>query len=271
MTEVQERTDFDVRAFARNAQGPFRDELDLAPFAAEPLDPADRDLVRFIGRVESATMEHFRDVLMTATHKDARVTAFLVTWAYERSWIADALDAVLEAHGDPRARAVAEERARRRWGERRAWRGPLWRTVIAVGQRDAVVGAHMAAGLIDEWVLGAAYQVLAERAGNGALRKVIDRIAAIKRRHEEFFAAETHRRLTASVRAVRVARGELKHAVWPIGSLRRAPGDRRRFHEAVFGATDGWARAEAIGKKVAAIPGLTRRIGARIAARLRKR
>ncbi|MEV6632002.1 hypothetical protein AB0M54_14740 [Actinoplanes sp. NPDC051470] len=271
MTEVQERTQFDVRAFTRTAQGRFRDELDLAPFEAEPLAPDDRDLVRFLGRVEGATMEHLRDVLMTATHKDARVTAFLVTWAYERSWIADALDAVLEAHGDPRARAAAEGEARKRWGERRAWRGPLWRTMLAIGQRDAIVGAHMAAGLIDEWVLGAAYQTLAERAGNGALRKVIDRIASIKRRHEEFFAAEAHLRLTTSERAQRLARGELQRTVWPIGSLRRAFADRHRFHEAVFGAAAGRARAEAIGRKVAAIAGLTERIGAKIAARLRKR
>ena len=44
-------------------------------------------------------MAHLRNVLVTPTHKDARVTAFLVTWAYEKFWIADALPAIVEANG----------------------------------------------------------------------------------------------------------------------------------------------------------------------------
>ena len=53
-------------------------------------------------------MEHLRNLLVTATHKDARVTAFLVTWAFEKFWMADAIDAVLVAHGSDRTRNVDE-------------------------------------------------------------------------------------------------------------------------------------------------------------------
>ena len=43
-------------------------------------------------------MQHLRTVLVTPTHKDARITAFLTTWAFEKYWIADALSAILSAH-----------------------------------------------------------------------------------------------------------------------------------------------------------------------------
>jgi hypothetical protein len=130
---------FDVRAFTRTAQGRFSDELDLDMFATQPLAPDDRALIRFLARVEGASMEHLRDVLMTATHKDARVTAFLVTWAYEKQWVADALGAVLEAHGEPPLSAVADGRPLVRLSEWRARRGPLWRAVASIRHGDAVV------------------------------------------------------------------------------------------------------------------------------------
>jgi hypothetical protein len=260
---------FDVRAFARSAQGRFRDELDLAGFAGQPLPPDDLALVRFLGRVEGASMEHLRDILMTATHKDARVTAFLVTWAYEKSWIADALDAVVEAHGGPAPRAAAEGAPRRTWSERRARRGPLWRVLGSIRQGDAVVAAHMTAGLVDEWVMRVAYRMLADRADNGALSRVIDRIVPVKLRHEEFFATEARRRLRGAGRAVRLTRTALRHAVWPTGAVRRGAEERERFIRAVFAGADGHSRAASIGARVAALTGLTEATGAAVARSLR--
>ena len=259
---------FDVRAFTRSAQGRFRAELDLDAFAGQRLAPDELSLVRFLARVEGASMEHLRDVLMTATHKDARVTAFLVTWAYEKSWISDALDAVLAAH-DPSGRAAAEGPPRRKWSERRARRGPLWRALVAIGQGDAVVAAHLTAGLVDEWVLRVAYDVLADCAGNSALTSVIDRITPVKRRHREFFASEAERRLRGGERAVRLTRTALRRAVWPIGAVRRSAEDRERFGHAVFAGADGHERAAAIGARVAGLSGLTEAVGAAVARSLR--
>jgi hypothetical protein len=254
MTEVP--GGFDVRAFTRTAQGRFSDELDLDLFATKPLTSADRAQVRFLARVEGASMDHFRDVLMTATHKDARVTAFLVTWAYERQWLADALNAVLAAHGEPAAGESPEGEPRRRLSERRARRGPLWRALGSIRQGEAVVAAHVTLGLVDEWVMAAAYEAVAECADNGTLTKVLDRITAVRLRHQEFFATEADRRLRESGRAVRLTRSALRHAVWPIGALRRAAADRDLFGWTVFGGAEGRDRAEAIGAWVAGLPGL---------------
>src|ERR1700733_9226559 len=98
--------DFDVRAFARSAAGNHRDELDLASYVDRPLSPETLRALAYLRDIERATMSHLRGLLVTATHKDARVTAFLTTWAFEKFWIADALDAVVEAHdadaGEPK-------------------------------------------------------------------------------------------------------------------------------------------------------------------------
>jgi hypothetical protein len=268
MTEASDG--FDVRAFTRTAQGRFSDELDLDMFATQPLAPDDRALIRFLARVEGASMEHLRDVLMTATHKDARVTAFLVTWAYEKQWVADALGAVLEAHGEPPLSAVADGRPLVRLSEWRARRGPLWRAVASIRHGDAVVAAHMATGLIDEWVMAAAYDVLADRADNSPLTKVLDRITAVRRRHEEFFAGEADRRLRESEKAVRLTRSMLRHAVWPIGALHRGAADRERFASAVFTGAEGRDRAMAIGTRVAGMTRMTAVTGARVSRILRQ-
>jgi hypothetical protein len=117
--------------------------------------------------------------------------------------------------------------------------------------------------------MAAAYDVLAERADHSALTKVLDRITALRRRHAEFFAAEAHRRLGESEKAVRLTRSMLRHAVWPIGALHRGAADRERFARAVFAGADGRDRAAAIGTRVAGLTRMTAVTGARVARTLR--
>jgi hypothetical protein len=104
---------FDVRGFARTAQGNHRETLRLDEFSTAPLSADSIRSVRYLARLESGTMEQLRNLLVTATHKDARITAFLVTWAFEKFWIADALDAVLEANGQAKSHDAAEGSVRR--------------------------------------------------------------------------------------------------------------------------------------------------------------
>ena len=151
---------FDIREFTRTAQGNFRGELDLSSFEAMPLDAPTLALVRYLQRLEAATMEHLRNLLVTATHKDARVTAFLVTWAFEKFWIADALDGVLEAHGLERTKNIPEGAPRRGVDEAIQRSGPIRRAIAAIGLGAPIVAVHMATGLIDEWILEAAYNRL---------------------------------------------------------------------------------------------------------------
>ena len=149
-TEPAGPAEFDVRAFARTAHGSLRDDLDLDAVTAAPLPP---DVVAALGALavlEGATMAHLRNVLVTNTHKDARVTAFLVTWAFEKFWIADALRAIVDASaGSDADRAGGQRAAPTRTaapgGAASGGRGPVRRAFAGITQGWAVVGAHMTA------------------------------------------------------------------------------------------------------------------------------
>ena len=73
--------DFDVREYAREAAGSHRDELGLEVYRTQPLSADGLRIIRYLQIIERATMTHLRSVLVAATHKDARITAFLTTCA----------------------------------------------------------------------------------------------------------------------------------------------------------------------------------------------
>jgi hypothetical protein len=260
---------FDVRGFARTAQGNHRETLRLADFEDAPLSAEALRSVRYLARLESGTMEQLRNLLVTATHKDARITAFLVTWSFEKFWIADALDAVLQANGQPKAHEVAEGVARKARGESAERRGPIRRAISGLLQGVPIIGVHVTTGLVDEWVTRAAYERLDATAGSAALSSTIETVLAVKDRHVAFFGDEARRRLTGDPRAISLTRRSLERQAWPLGAIDRAESDRLFFETSVFGAEDGAARAAAIGERVAALPGMDARVGAAVARKLR--
>jgi hypothetical protein len=266
--ELGQRTRFDVREFARTARGNHRETLELAEYAATPLSPESAHMVRYLGRLESATMEHLRNLLVTATHKDARVTAFLVTWAFEKFWIADALDAVLEANGLPRFQDTPEGAVRKSRSEAADRRGPIRRAVAAIRLGVPVIAVHTTTGLIDEWITRAAYLRLSAQSKSAALASTVAMILDVKKRHQEFFEDESRRRLSEDPRAVKLTRKALQTAAWPIGAIDRAADDRSFFENYVFGGEEGVAGASAIEARVAALPGLDDRIGYAVARKL---
>jgi len=266
--EVAQRTRFDVREFARSARGNHRDTLQLAEYTAVPLSPDSVRMVRYLGRLESATMEHLRNLLVTATHKDARVTGFLVTWAFEKFWIADALDAVLEANGLQRFQDAPEGKVRKARSESSDRRGPIRRAVSAIRLGVPIIAVHTTTGLVDEWITRAAYVRLAAQSKSAALASTISMILDVKKRHQEFFDDESRARLTESPRAVQLTRKALLHASWPIGAVDRAADDRSFFESYVFGGEAGVASAAEIETQVAALPGLDDRVGEAVARKL---
>jgi hypothetical protein len=245
---------FDVREFARTAQGSHRGQLDLEAIAASGLDPKAIRLLRLLRDLERTTMQRMRNLLVTATHKDARVTAFLTTWAYEKFWVADALDAVLEATGDDLHSSEKIGGLRRRIKERQERRGPIRRAIQSNFDGPQIVAAHVTTGLADEWITQAAYRRLGELASG--LQSVVDMVIAIKDRHIHFLAEEAQRRLAASPRASKLTRAAIKQAVWPIGAVERSDDDRSFFEQVVFGTPNGRAEALRIQDLLAALPGL---------------
>ena len=262
------RERFDVRGFARTAQGSHRETLRHAEFASEPLSADSIRSVRYLARLESGTMEQLRNLLVTATHKDARITAFLVTWAFEKFWIADALDAVLEANGQSKSHDAAEGSARRSHSESVERRGPIRRAIAGLIQGVPIIGVHVTTGLVDEWVTRAAYDRLDATSTSPALSSTIATIIAVKQRHVAFFDDEARRRLADDPRAVSLTRTSLERQAWPLGAVDRAGDDRSFFETSVFGDDDGRARAAGIGHRVAELPGMDSRIGDAITRKL---
>jgi len=256
---------FDVREFARTARASHRGELDLDQIAASGLTADAIRLLRLLRDLERSTMQRMRNVLVTATHKDARVTAFLSTWAFEKYWLADALDAVLEATGDDLHSSAPAGGLRTVVLERRERRGAVARAIQGNIDGPQIVAAHVTTGLIDEWITQAAYRRLGELAKG--LHSIVALINGIKDRHIAFLSEEAKRRLASSARARKLAAREVKHAVWPIGAVEHSDDDRTFFDEIVFGTENGRAELTRIEELVSSLPGLAP-VASTISARL---
>jgi hypothetical protein len=264
-----ERARFDVRGFARTAHGNHRDELSFAGITKGSLPIDSVRLIRYLAVLESSTMEHLRNLLVTATHKDARVTAFLVTWAFEKFWVADALNAVLEANGTPRGSEPESTGPRRKSaaesGERR---GPIRRAILAIAQGVPVVAVHTTTGLIDEWITRIAYERLSVQAGSVELGTIIERLLAVKQRHADFFEDESRRRLADSPKAVAQTSKTLAHLAWPIGAIDQPAADRSFFESFTFGGGEGLKLAATVGNRIQSLPGLDAAVAGAVARRL---
>lgn len=245
--------EFTVREFARTAAGSHRDSLDLAAYEREPLDAVTLELVDFLARLERSTMAQLRSVLVTPTHKDARITAFLVTWAYEKYWIADALEAVLsahpdyvpaESHGPGRLTALRRSLADRF--------EPIRESVVANLIGEDVVAVHTTTGVVDEWTTRAAFEALRDGSANTEFRAMLERLLGVKERHGAFFAAQTRDRLRRSPKAAKLTRKRLARQHWPLGAIDEDPQLAARFFDALLPE----ATVAAIDARVEAYPGL---------------
>lgn len=262
-TTAPERA-FDVRAFARDARGSHRDALDLAAFVDAPLDDVSLRLVAVLHHVEAATMGRLRDMLVTATHKDARVTAFLVTWAYERFWIADALRAILDAHDHP---TELHGRARFRPRELAERRGPVRRAIIANLTGTDVIAVHASTGLVDEWIIGEAFGALARHARHATIDVLAGIVDDVQSRHLDFLGQEAERRLAESARARRLSRRAILGGAWPIGAIHVPARARHLLERLTFAGAQGRLALERVRDRVAALPGMDATAD-RLAARL---
>lgn len=254
---------FDVREFARTARGSHRDEIDTDAIARAGLSADAVHLLRVLRDLERGTLDRMRNLLVTATHKDARVTAFLATWAFEKYWVADALDVVLDAAGADNT--PLEGPKRRTSAERAERRGPIRRAIAGNIAGEQLVAAHVTTGLVDELITQVAYRKGGELAA--VLSSLVHTLLEVKDRHVHFLVEEAEHKLAASGRAVKLTRKALAQAAWPIGATEIPASDRSFFEALVFGGAEGRTAATRIGERLAALPGLQAQ-GAAVTARL---
>ncbi|MEP6481446.1 MAG: hypothetical protein ABJA94_05495, partial [Rhodoglobus sp.] len=165
--------DFDVRVYARDAAASHRDELGLDEYRSNPLSAEALRIVRYLQVIERATMTHLRSVLVTATHKDARITAFLTTWAFEKYWIADAFEQIGLAH-QPEGTDV--DRAAFITPPERTIRESIFANIVGL----PMIAVHMTLGTIDTWLSQAAYSRLAALEPHPQLTKTLAAFGKLK-------------------------------------------------------------------------------------------
>lgn len=246
--------DFDVREYARTAVGNLREGLTLEAYETAPLSVPTLRTIALLQAVERSTMQHLRTVLVTPTHKDARITAFLTTWAFEKFWIADALSGILAAHAP--LPASAPRPAIVRFGREVAERfAPIRESLVANQIGVPVLAVHMATGAIDGWLTQAAYSRIAEIEPNAELASTMDTVLGIKARHLTFFEPQSEYRLGASAKARSLARKRLSRSAWPIGSDDLPTSDRHFFFDRLVRSSPGLA--ESIDSAIDGLPGLS--------------
>lgn len=110
-------TAFDVSGYTHNARG----RIVIDTKALSPLNAVNAADLAFLWRLDSAGLSEARSMLSCWTGNEARITAFVATWSFERMWLARAVKEVLEASGvrpDPRHRGGIGARLREMWVDR---------------------------------------------------------------------------------------------------------------------------------------------------------
>lgn len=250
---------FDVRQFARTAEGSHRDRLGLEAYRGAALDADTLRLLRYLQVIERGTMTHLRGVLVTATHKDARITAFLTTWAFEKYWLADALEQIVLAH---QPEGTEADRSPFRTPVERTIRESIFANIVGV----PMIAVHMSLGTVDQWVTMAAYRRVAELAAHPQLTATIDEFLRIKERQLEFFEAQARFRLEESPQGRRITRRRLRSTPWPIGAQAEPREETRFFYERLYHPVPDLV-AE-LDERIATLPGQTGLAPIRKAARL---
>ncbi|MEF2976002.1 hypothetical protein [Subtercola sp. YIM 133946] len=248
--------DFDIRAYTRTAAGSHADSLPLEAFAEHPLAATTLRAIAYLRDLERFTMHHMRDVLVTPSHKDARLTAFLATWAYEKFWIADAFDRILAAHS---SFVPAKNRARlkvvrfaREFVDRVS---PIFTAVRANLIGEDFISIHVTRGFIDELVSRATYSQIVQKDSNAALAEILGGFQQLRDRHLQFFEGETLRRLEESSSARRLTRSSLRRAWSPTGTTEQPTQETRFMMTYLFSDAAGRADVTAVDRVVDSLPG----------------
>lgn len=238
-------TDFDVAAYGRAEHS--RIVVDSEAVAATGVDEDTRADLAFLWRLDSAGLSEARAILAAWTANEARITAFVSTWAFERQLLARATRDLLTATG-PLARRPRQKSVRARLRGVYVERVlplvvPVWTAVVG----EPVVAGHMARLAVQEGALQAAYGALLPRL-TGEAARVVEEI--VRRRDDmvRFFRLEAAARIARSNAEATAARLHLGGDWKPLRVVGVADPDERRALPSLFrteAARTELARADA--------------------------
>ncbi|GAA4217266.1 ferritin-like domain-containing protein [Actinocatenispora rupis] len=245
---------FDISSFKNNSVRVKFDDVDYDAFRERPLTPAALRTLRYMSDVESHTICYLRDLLVTPSHKDPEVTAFLTHWAYEEFWHGEALDEVLRVHGVLADYAhIREVRLAQGVADRLA---PINQALAANIIGEDFVAVHMSWGAINEWSAHAAYARMMQREDHPELTKLLKRVQKQETRHLAFYASQAKDRLERSAKARGLTRFAMKAFWGPVGSTIQPKRETAFVLNYLMGGPEGNKHIERIDRKMDEMPGL---------------
>lgn len=245
---------FDVDQYAETSQGVTWHDLDFDAFDDTPLGEDTLRTLRYMCNVEYHTVCYLRDLLMTPSHKERDVNAFMTMWNREEYWHGEALAAVLARHGiTVDYDELKAARVKLEWRDKLA---PLRQSILGNIVGDDFVAVHMSWGAANEWSATAAYRRLATLEHHPALSPLLQRIGQQETKHTAFYATQARKRLEKSKMARTLTRLALSKAWRPVGSSISEEADLEHVMRHLFNGEDGLAEIRRIDANIAKLPGM---------------
>ena len=245
---------FDIDKFTSTSVNVNWNDLDFDEFKRNPLPPATLRALRYMCDVEYHTVCYLRDMLVTPSHKDGEVSAFMTMWNREEFWHGEALAAVLAAHDvEVDFDELKATRLKLGWKDRL---DPVKQALLGNIIGKDFIAVHMIWGATNEWSAVAAYNRLADLEKHPTLATLLKRIAKQEARHVAFYATQARDRLARSKKAQVIARFALKNAWGPVGSTIMEDQEVTHVMGHLFGGEDGMREIRKLDEHVQRMPGL---------------
>lgn len=245
---------FDIDRYTKTSEAVRWNDLSFEDFRDNPLPQQTLRSLRYMCDIEYHTVCYLRDLLVTPSHQDDDVTAFMTMWNREEFWHGEALAHVLGLHG------IAVD-----FDELKAKRLKLgWKDIIDPVKQSLlsnIIGAdfiavHMIWGAVNEWSAIAAYNRLADLESHPALAELLRRIAKQEARHVAFYATQARTRLQDSKKAQTFARLALRKFWGPVGSGVLPDEEVTHVMRHLFSGPGGLTEIRRIDGNVSRMPGL---------------
>lgn len=245
---------FDIDRFATTSARVHWEDLDFDQFRTNPLPESSLRVLRYMCDVEYHTVCYLRDLLITPSHQDPEVSAFMTMWNREEFWHGEALAEVLGRHGivvdyDE----LKAKRIKLGWAEALK---PLKQSLLSNLIGHDFVATHMTWGAANEYSAVASYKRMAALENHPVLSELLVRIARQESRHVAFYTTQARKRLKASTKAQRITRLALRHAWRPVGSGVMSDDEVSHVMGHLFSGPEGRVEMRKLDANIARLPGM---------------
>lgn len=244
-------TDFDVAEYTKRARPKIK--VDVGELHLDPILHQD---LEYLWRIEASAIGDMRSMLSSWTGREARITAFLATWAYERYWIAKALSDLLQADGCPGPAMPGFQLVGAAHSLYVDYLLPTLASLSTIIVREPMSAGHMARMAIHEGAMAAAYRALQSRV-DADVAAIFDQILLRRADFVDFFQQEATARIQRSTPELRSAQLHLKWWV-PMRPDGVPDPDERRAIRSIFrtvqSRVDVRASDDVIGKLLPGYP-----------------